>query len=178
MKGLGLWACVLIVGVAGVVASTYARRPDQARIAMLLIVDKSGSIAGRNIEIVKEACILAAKSLSPEDYIGVLAFDANPSLVLEFTEASRLSSIEQRIQRLPASGGTRFYPALVEAARLYEENPAALRCSVKHAILVSDGDAPPAEYETVVRRMSHRGITVSTVCFSGPKCDPALMSRI
>jgi Mg-chelatase subunit ChlD len=147
-------------------------------VALLLVVDKSGSMAGRNIEIVKEACIKTAKNLSPKDVIGVLAFDYNPTLVLEFTEADRIDYIEQRILRLLASGGTRIYPALVDALRLFELDPRARRCSVKHAILLSDGDAPPADYETVVRRMAEDGITVSTVCVSGAKFDPALMSRI
>jgi Mg-chelatase subunit ChlD len=147
-------------------------------VALLLVVDKSGSMAGRNIEIVKEACIKTAKNLSSKDVIAVLAFDYNPTLVLEFTEAERIDYIEQRILRLLASGGTRIYPALVDALRLFELDPRARRCSVKHAILLSDGDAPPADYEAVVRRMAEEGITVSTVCVSGAKFDPALMSRI
>jgi Mg-chelatase subunit ChlD/uncharacterized membrane protein len=147
-------------------------------VALLLLVDKSGSMAGRNIEIVKEACIKTAKNLSSKDVIGVLAFDYNPTLVLEFTEAERIDYIEQRILRLLASGGTRIYPALVDALRLFELDPRARRCSIKHAILLSDGDAPPADYEAVVRRMAEQGITVSTVCVSGAKFDPGLMSRI
>ncbi|HVE40818.1 MAG TPA: vWA domain-containing protein, partial [Planctomycetota bacterium] len=94
-------------------------------VALLLMVDKSGSMAGRNIEIVKEACIKTAKNLSPKDVIGVLAFDFNPTLVLEFTEADRIDYIEQRILRLLASGGTRIYPALVDALRLFELDPRA-----------------------------------------------------
>jgi Mg-chelatase subunit ChlD len=147
-------------------------------VALLLVVDKSGSMAGKNIEIVKEACIKTAKNLSPKDVIAVLAFDYNPTLVLEFTEADRIDYIEQRILRLLASGGTRIYPALVDSLRLFELDPRARRCSVKHAILLSDGDAPPADYESVVRKMAEEGITVSTVCVSGAKFDPALMSRI
>jgi hypothetical protein len=49
---------------------------------------------------------------------------------------------------------------------------------VKHAVLLSDGDAPPADYETVVRKMADGGITVSTVCVSGAKFDAVLMSQI
>src|SRR5207248_1321279 len=56
--------------------------------------------------------------------------------------------------------------------------PRARRCSVKHAVLLSDGDAPAADYETVVRRMAEEGITVSTVCVSGAKFDAVLMSQI
>src|SRR5205814_742850 len=67
---------------------------------------------------------------------------------------------------------------LVDALRLFELDPRARRCSVKHAILLSDGDAPPADYEAIVRRMAEDGITVSTVCVSGAKFDAVLMSKI
>jgi uncharacterized membrane protein/uncharacterized protein YegL len=147
-------------------------------VALLLLVDKSGSMAGRNIEIVKEACIATARALSPRDVIAVLAFDYNPKLLLEFTEAERIDYIEQRILRLLADGGTRIYPALVDALRLFELDPRAHRCAVKHAVLLSDGDAPPADYEVVVRKMAEEGITVSTVCVSGAKFDAVLMSQI
>jgi Ca-activated chloride channel family protein len=147
-------------------------------VALLLVVDKSGSMAGRNIEIVKEACIATAEALSPRDVVAVLAFDWNPKLLLEFTEAERIDYIRQRILRLLADGGTRIQPALVDALRLFELDPRARRCAVKHAVLLSDGDAPAADYETIVRRMAEEGITVSTVCVSGAKFDAVLMSQI
>jgi Mg-chelatase subunit ChlD len=147
-------------------------------VALMLIVDKSGSMAGRNIEIVKEACIATAEALSNRDVIGVIAFDFKPRLVLEFTEAQRGDYIKQRILRLLADGGTRIQPALVLALQAFELDPRAQRCAVKHAVLLSDGDAPAADYEPVVRRMAEEGITVSTVCVSGPSFDPVLMSQI
>jgi len=147
-------------------------------VALLLIVDKSGSMAGRNIEIVKEACIATAKALSPRDVVGVLAFDAYPKPILEFTEAERIDYIEQRILRLMADGGTRIQPALEFALRMFEQDGRAQRCSVKHAVVLSDGDTPPADHESVVRRMADAGITVSTVCVSGAKFDAVLMAQI
>lgn len=147
-------------------------------VALLLIVDKSGSMAGRNIEIVKEACIATAKALSPQDVVGVLAFDFLPRPILEFTAAERIDYIEQRILRLLADGGTRIHPALEFAARMFEQDPRAQRCAVKHAVLLSDGDTPPADHESIVRRLVESGVTVSTVCVSGGKFDPTLMAQI
>ena len=160
--------------------------PDDAKpakvlapsVALLLVVDKSGSMAGRNIEIVKESCIETAKALSRRDMIGVIAFDHNARPLLEFTEAERIEYITQRILRLFADGGTRIHPALELAEKMFEVDPRAQRCAVKHAVLLSDGDAPAADYETVVRRMADAGITVSTVCVSGAKFDAVLMSQI
>ncbi|HVR84491.1 MAG TPA: VWA domain-containing protein, partial [Planctomycetota bacterium] len=147
-------------------------------VALLLVVDKSGSMAGRNIEIEKETCIATAKALSRRDMIGVIAFDYNARPLLEFTEAERIDYISQRILRLYADGGTRIEPALELADRMFQLDPRAQRCAVKHAVLLSDGDAPPADFETVVRRMAEAGITVSTVCVGGGKFDPVLMSQI
>jgi Mg-chelatase subunit ChlD len=147
-------------------------------VALLLIVDKSGSMAGRNIEIVKEACIATARALTPRDVVAVLAFDAYPRPILEFTEAERIDYIEQRILRLMADGGTRIQPALDYALHMFQQDGRAARCSVKHAILLSDGDVPPADHETSTRRLAEAGITVSTVCVSGPKFDPTLMAQI
>jgi len=147
-------------------------------IALLLLVDKSGSMAGRNIEIVKESCIATAKALSRRDVIGVVAFDHNPHVLLEFTEAERIEFITQRILRLLADGGTRIHPALEMGLRMFQVDSRAQRCAVKHAVLLSDGDAPAADYEEVTRRLADEGVTVSTVCVSGAKFDPVLMNQI
>lgn len=147
-------------------------------VALLLLVDKSGSMAGKNIEIVKEACIATAKALSRRDVLGVIAFDHNPHVLLEFTEAERMEYITQRILRLLADGGTRIHPALEMGLRMFQVDQRAQRCAIKHAVLLSDGDAPAADYEAITRRLNEEGVTVSTVCVSGAKFDPVLMSQI
>ncbi len=146
--------------------------------ALLLVVDKSGSMAGQNIEIVKEACIAAAKALSKRDLIGVLAFDQRPRWVLEFTEADRKDYVEERVLRLLADGGTHIQPALIEAFRAFEMDGRARRCALKHVVLLSDGDTPAADFETVVRAMAAEGITVSTVCVAAARFDATLMGQI
>lgn len=148
-------------------------------VALLFIVDKSGSMAGNNITLVKEACIESAKTLTPKDVVGVLAFDAAPKWILEFAEADRREYIEDRVLRLYADGGTNIQPALVEALRMFQADPRARRAGVKHAVLLSDGDTQPADFDTVVRQMADAGITVTAVCVgSAPKFDALLMRRI
>ncbi len=154
------------------------RRVLAPTVAMLLLVDKSGSMAGDPIEIVKEACIAAAQALSRKDAVAVVAFDARPRPVLEFTESDRMDYIRDRVRRLFADGSTHIHPALLEAHRAFAADPRARRASARHVILLSDGDTAPADFESVVRRMAADGITVSTVCVEGPKFDPSLMSQI
>jgi Mg-chelatase subunit ChlD len=148
-------------------------------LALLFVVDKSGSMAGNNIALVKEACLATSKTLTARDVVGVLGFDVKPKWVLEFTDADRQDYIEDRVMRLFADGGTHIYPALVETLQAFKTDPRARNASIKHAILLSDGDTLPADFETVVRQMAEEGITVTSVCVgSAPKFDAPLMSQI
>jgi hypothetical protein len=135
-------------------------------------------MAGPNIALVKEACLATVQALSRRDLVGVLAFDLKPRWILEFTEAERQDYIENKVLRLFADGGTHIQPALVEALRAFQGDPRARRSAVKHCVLLSDGDTPPADFETVVRQMAGEGITVSTVCVAAAKFDPGLMAQI
>lgn len=147
--------------------------------AVLFVVDRSGSMAGPPMEIVKRSCITSSKNLTQKDLMGVIAFDRNPDWILEFTEGDRHEYIENRVSRLIASGFTSIYPALAEARRAFKADPRARRCSAKHVILLSDGDTAPGDFETLVREMRAEGISVTAVCVgSAPKFDAALMSQI
>jgi Ca-activated chloride channel family protein len=142
-------------------------------------VDKSGSMAGPPIEIVKAACIESAKTLTGKDLVAVLAFDARPRWVLEFTEGDRHEYIQDRTSRIFADGFTAIYPALLESRRAFLADGRARRCSAKHVILLSDGDTAPGDFETLVREMRKEGVTVTAICVGqAPKFDAALMSQI
>ncbi len=148
-------------------------------LSILFIVDKSGSMAGDNIDLLKKACIGSVRNLTPKDYVGVLAFDVKPRWILPFTEADRQKFVEESVQRLYADGGTHIYPALVEALRAFKTDARARQSAVKHAILLSDGDTVPADFEAVTLKLAEEGVTVTTVCIGcAPKFDAPLMSRI
>lgn len=148
-------------------------------LALLFLVDKSGSMAGEGIDIVKKACIGSSRNLTSKDYMAVVAFDVRPRLILPFTEGDRQKYIEDSVQRLYADGGTNIHPAMVEALRLFRTDGRAKQSAVKHAILLSDGVTPPADFQTVALRMAEEGITVSTVCIGASDgFDAPLMSRI
>jgi uncharacterized protein YegL len=148
-------------------------------VAILFVIDKSGSMAGTPIEIVKASCIQSAKNLTGRDVVGVLAFDLRPRWVLEFTDADRREYIDERVRRLFADGSTHIAPALDETLRMLRADPRARRASARHVILLSDGDSLPGDFETPVRKLAEEGVTVSTVCVgSGPKFDAPLMAKI
>jgi hypothetical protein len=128
--------------------------------------------------MVKAACIASAETLGPQDLVGVLAVGPDSEPVLGFTEIRQLAQLRRCVLPLPSLEGRRLEPALVEGLRMFMLDSRAKSFDVKHVILVSDGDAPAADPEIVVRRLVDAGITASTVCVGGGNCDPLLMSQI
>ncbi|MBI4564356.1 MAG: VWA domain-containing protein [Planctomycetes bacterium] len=155
------------------------RRVLAPSIALLLVIDKSGSMAGDNITICKEAAIGAAETLSDKDFIGLLAFDSKSEWVLEFTEAHRADLIRSRVLRLFADGGTDVYRAMLEAQRAFREDPRARSAGIRHLVLLSDGKTRPDNFEKTVREMAEDGVVVSTVCVVSPDgFEDRLMRKI
>ncbi|MBI3270701.1 MAG: VWA domain-containing protein [Planctomycetes bacterium] len=154
------------------------RRPQRAEVetpsvALLLAIDKSGSMAGKKMNLAKEAAIAAAEALKEEDQIGVLGFDEKPRWVLEFTSARKRTVITDRVSRILAGGGTEIYPALQEAGR------ALLRTNaqVKHIILLTDGYTAMADFQNLVVELARQKITVSSIGI-GEEFDGTLLSSI
>ncbi|MBI3083514.1 MAG: VWA domain-containing protein [Candidatus Omnitrophica bacterium] len=132
------------------------------RVCMILLVDRSASMYGPRIAATKRAAVEFVKQLSPEDLVGVLAFDTQPYVVAEVQPVGRLSSVlVEKLVKLRATGGTDVYPALTAAASRLDQTGATL----KHIILLSDGNTPfqrPA-YEALIKSFHVSGITVSTI---------------
>lgn len=145
-----------------------------AQVTLLLLIDKSGSMAGKNLELAKAACIAAAKTLSDKDYVGVIGFDAKPHWVLEITPANDMATIEDKVLRLRADGGTDIATALLEAHRVLSR----VKTAVKHVVVLSDGETQPYDFDTLVGRMRQDGITVSTVTLYELNSKPEIMRAI
>ena len=128
-------------------------------IALMLAVDRSGSMQGPKMELAKEAARATAESLAAEDLIGVVAFDAESRLAVRLQRAGNRYRISTDISKLTASGGTAIYPALDLAYQSLLTAPA----KIKHVILLTDGIAPRQGIDALVRQMKRSGITVSTV---------------
>lgn len=157
---------------------TGEREEEKASAAVVLALDKSGSMSGavqgaRKIDVVKEGAIEVSQVLKAWDKIGVVIFDSNASWLVPLTHASKKKEIAGLISTLAAGGGTNVYPALQSAH-------AALRATlakVKHVILLSDGQTAGSGYEELAARINRDRITVSTIAI-GQGAHGALMQSI
>lgn len=143
-------------------------------LAIAYVLDKSGSMAGKPLALVKESTLGSVKLLSEQDTVSVVAFDSAASVVVEYTSAKNLKSIEDLVQTIKADGGTNIFAGLSVASKCLSR----VRAGGKHVIVMTDGVTVPGDFQTLISAMVQAGITISCVVVVVGEHDAALMSRI
>lgn len=137
------------------------------KLAMTMVIDHSGSMSSPSTEkggatcmdIAKQAAVNALDSLREIDEVGVLAFDDSYTWSVPLEAAEDTDAIAEKIGGIQSAGGTSIYPALAEAVDKMKNSDASL----KHIVLLTDGQDGFHEYEDVLEDMKENGITLSTV---------------
>lgn len=155
------------------VRSNFDKEKEKPSLAMVLVIDKSGSMGGEKIELAKDAAKGAAELLGPRDQLGVIAFDGASYWVSELHSASDKGYIVDRIATIEASGGTSIYPALSDAY----DALAAATAKLKHVILLTDGHSTPGDFQGVAQDMAASRITLSSVAVGG-QADATLLEEL
>ncbi|MDQ2683849.1 MAG: VWA domain-containing protein, partial [Chloroflexota bacterium] len=158
---------------------------ERQRVALLLIVDRSGSMAydplheTSKIEMAKEAMHLAGTAMSTGDTIGVLTFSDSQEWVFPLTtiggEGTR-QALNSAIDTIKPTGGTEMYPALqvgLDAIRNIDAD-------VRHVVVLSDGKSKSGTADAFDQLVVDAGAdrtTISTIAI-GNDADTALMQSI
>ena len=127
--------------------------------ALVLVLDKSLSMEGPKIEMVRQAARASIAGLRRIDEVGLIAFDKEFRWVLPLTPVSEANGIDTAIESIEASGGTRIYPAL-EAAY---EAVLPVQATRKHIILLTDGMSPPGDLPQLEQDAAKNRVTISTI---------------
>jgi len=103
---------------------------------LTVLIDASGSMNGRPLELAKRVVIDLLRSLGPDDRFELIAFASSPTRLVNSLERADARSIQRaidRVRHLEASGGTEMLHAVEEAL-------ASLRKDAQRQIvLVTDG---------------------------------------
>ncbi len=141
-------------------------------VAMVLVVDRSGSMADSyngpgagaagiaKIELAKDAAYLAVTQLSNTDQVGVVVFDTQGQWQVPLGPLGNPANLVSPIGRIAPGGGTNIYSGFLPAVEGLKNAKAAN----KHIILMTDGqDSEGINYEQVIADANKANITVSTV---------------
>jgi hypothetical protein len=150
----------------------HATKPHES-VAMIVVLDKSGSMGGTELGFAKEAAKAPLRTLRDVDAFGVVAFDSSFYWAAPFQTAANRDEMIRTISTIAAGGETNAFPALQAAYQALATDTS----EVKHVILMSDGHTVPGDFERLVTDMSRARITVSTVALGGGS-DNVLLGKI
>jgi Ca-activated chloride channel family protein len=156
------------------IAPTTFERKDEPEVALIIVLDKSWSMAGAVMELCKAAAQAAIDVLTDQQLVGVVTFNdqLNWDVTLRNVGKNR-EAIRKAVSAIEPSGHTLIYPAIEQAYLALKDAHAR----AKHVVLLSDGRSYPDDYEGLVKKMVDAKMTVSSIAV-GPAADVELLTNI
>lgn len=165
---------------------TPPERVERVPVTFILVLDRSGSMAGDRdstvspIELTREAAMRALETLRPGDYFGVLTFSGQTNWeanIQQLEDGVSLRLAQDAVSQIIAGGGTLMYQALDEAIAAISSMESTEHL---HILLMSDGvsgDGTLDEFSSLVALARQKGISISTIAL-GYESDPETLSFI
>ncbi|NLE36640.1 MAG: VWA domain-containing protein [Pirellulaceae bacterium] len=141
--------------------------------AIVLVIDRSGSMSGEKLELCKAAALATVKTLGERDYVGVVVFDSDADWAVRMTRAGNRDAIARRIRNIGIGGGTNMRPGM----ELGHRGLVSVNTAVKHMVVLTDGQTMGEGYSQLAARIRKDDITISTVAV-GEGADVPLLDRI
>lgn len=127
----------LVYALVDIAAKPVSTKPVARPLNLAIVLDRSTSMSGERMEMVKENAIRLVQQMSPQDIISIVTFSDRAEVLLSPTHPTDLNLIESRISRIQTSGATEIFQGLSAGYNQVRQNcrPAYLN----HLILLTDG---------------------------------------
>jgi Ca-activated chloride channel family protein len=135
--------------------------PPAPSMNLCLVLDRSTSMQGGNMDVVKTTAIQIMRKIKSQDIFSVVAFSDRAETVIPASRNTDLSKLEARIQMLQPSGGTEIFSGLEMGYNEIIRNVDYAR--VNHIILITDGRTYGDEDKCLdlAHRAAEKGIGIS-----------------
>ncbi len=135
--------------------------PPSPSLNLCLVLDRSTSMKGANMDVVKDTAIQIMRKMKPQDIFSVIAFSDRAEEIIPASRRTDLTKLEARIHMLQPSGGTEIFSGLDMGFSEIIKNMQSAR--VNHIILLTDGRTYGDEEKCIAlaHQASDQGIGIS-----------------
>jgi Ca-activated chloride channel family protein len=141
--------------------------PEAARAApspplnVCLVLDRSTSMQGEKMDIVKATAIQVLRNLRPQDILSVVTFSDRAEVIIPAAYHQEKTRLEAKVQMIQPSGATEIYQGLELGAREVMRSLDSKR--INHIILLTDGHTYGDEQQCIAlaERLAEQGIGLS-----------------
>jgi len=111
--------------------------PQRFPINLCVLIDRSTSMRGENMDRVRRATLSIIESLNPDDSASIVSFGDRAEVVVTAEQARKLDVARSRLGQIQAGGGTEIARGLEMG--LAQVRSRSIEGSVNHLILITDG---------------------------------------
>ncbi|MDI6712405.1 MAG: VWA domain-containing protein [Anaerosomatales bacterium] len=161
-------------GEAVDVVSAGTEPASEQPVRAVLVLDTSGSMAGRALQDAKAAARAFIEGMGPDDTVALVTFSDSARTVSEFT--TDRAALAALVDGLRAAGETALYDALGHAARLARDADGGRPVIV----LLSDGGdtVSASSLDAAVRALTNAGAPVYAVVLQTKEWDPKALRAV
>jgi len=128
-----------------------------------LVLDRSTSMKGEKMDVVKAAAIQVLRNLRPQDILSIVTFSDRAEVVIPAAYYEERSRLEAKIHMIQPSGATELYQGLEAGVKEVLRSLDSKR--INHVILLTDGHTYGDEQQclTLASKIAERGIGISAM---------------
>lgn len=141
-----------------------------------LVLDRSTSMAGNRMDIVKASALNLLQQLRSQDFLSVVAFSDRAEVIIPPTRASALSRSDHRVSLLQTGGGTEILQGLVLGMEQLRQTDHGY---IRQLVLLTDGHTYGDDEKCIelAKQAAEEGVSISVLGI-GNEWNDILMDRI
>jgi Ca-activated chloride channel family protein len=142
-------------------APAEAREAPSPPLNVCLVLDRSTSMQGEKMDMVKGTAIQVLRNLRPQDLLSVVTFSDRAEVIVPASYYPEKARLEAKLQMIQPSGGTEIYQGLEAGAKEVMRSVDGKR--INHIILLTDGHTYGDDQQclALASKLAERGVGIS-----------------